>query len=85
MKNRLKEAVTVFGKGGRWSGTTLLRGTGGDSCLERGRSSAESHPQLCLSGLYQGQMFGAGEQRAVEKGELSARELSALFSTVGKI
>lgn len=85
MKNRLKEAVTVFGKGGRWSGTTLLRGTGGDSCLERERSSAESHPQLCLSGLYQGQMFGAGEQRAVEKGELSARELSALFSTVGKI
>lgn len=85
MQNRLKEAVIVSGKGGRWSGTTLLRAVGGDTCVERGCSSAEFHTQLHLSGLCQGQMFGAGEQRAVGQGELSVCELSALFCSVGKI
>lgn len=85
MQKRLKEAVTVFGKGGQWCGTTLLRAMGGESCLGRGRSSVAFHPQLYLSGLCQGQMFGVGEQRAVGQRELSAPELSALFSSVGEI
>lgn len=85
MQNRLKEAVIVSGKGGRWSGTTLLGAMGGDICVERGHSSVEFHPQLHLSGLCQGHMFGAEEQRAVGQGELSLCEFSALFSSVGKI
>lgn len=85
MQNRLKEAMIVFGKGGQWSGTTLLRAMGGDSCSERGRSSISFHPQLYLSGLCQGQMFGPGEQRAVGHRDLSVYELSALFSSVGKM
>lgn len=85
MQNRLKEAVTVFGKGGQWSGTTLLRAVGGDSCLERGCSSVDFHPQLYLSWLCQGQVFGVREQRAVGQRELSAPEPSALFSSVGEM
>lgn len=85
MQNRLKEAVIVSRKGGGWPRTTLLRAVRGDICVERGCSSVDFHPQLHLSGLYQGKMFGAGEQRPVGQGELSVHGLSALFSSAGKI
>lgn len=68
-----------------------LRATGGDSRLERGHSSARSHPEPYLSGLCQGRVFGAGEQRVAGQEEFiglqvrSAHELSVLFSSVGKI
>ena len=62
-----------------------LRAMGGESRLETGHSAVGSHPEPYLSGLCQGQVFGAGEQRAVRQEEFSARELSVLFSSVGKI
>lgn len=63
----------------------LLRARGDDSPLERGRSSVGSQPEPYFSGLCQGQALGAGKQRAAGQEEFSARELSVLLSSVGKI
>jgi len=72
-----------------WEGQLVawdsLRAIGGDSPLERGRSSAGSHPEPYSSGLHQGQVLGAGERRSAGKEEFSAHELSVPFSSVGKI